>query len=204
MTNSVFTIANLLTILRLILIPVFVTCVFYQRFVWALIVFFLAAITDGLDGLVARAFNQKTPLGEILDPMADKLLLVTAFIILSLPRFTALAPLPFWLTAAVISRDIFIVLGALTINIVTGFSQFRPSIPGKINTLVQVVTIVLFLTANVFHLLQEWLQTIYLLTLGMTIFSGLHYLFHVNRLMREEEQRNGPTQPSSDDADTRR
>jgi len=195
MSTSVFTIANLLTILRLILIPVFVTCIFYQRFLLALAVFFVAAITDGLDGLVARAFNQRTPLGEILDPMADKLLLVTAFIVLSLPRFTVLPPLPFWLTAAVISRDVFIVLGALVINIVTGFSQFRPSIPGKINTLVQVVTIVLFLTANVAHLLEDWLPVVYLLALGMTVFSGLHYLLHVNRLMREKDSRNDASTP---------
>jgi len=195
MSNSVFTIANLLTILRLILIPVFATCIFYQRFLLALAVFFVAAITDGLDGLVARAFNQRTPLGEILDPMADKLLLVTAFIVLSLPRFTVLPPLPFWLTAAVISRDVFIVLGALVINIVTGFSQFRPSIPGKINTLVQVVTIVLFLTANVAHLLEDWLPVVYLLALGMTVFSGLHYLLHVNRLMREKDSRNDASTP---------
>lgn len=206
MSTSVFTIANLLTILRLILIPFFVTCIFYQRFLLALMIFFMAAITDGLDGLVARTFNQKTPLGEILDPMADKLLLVTAFIVLSLPRFTLLPPLPFWLTAAVISRDVFIVLGALVINIATGFSQFRPSVPGKINTLVQVVTIVLFLTANVTHLLEDWLPIIYLLALGMTIFSGLHYLFHVNHLMREENQRNdeATTEQSSDGTDPSR
>jgi cardiolipin synthase len=206
MSTSVFTIANLLTILRLILIPFFVTSIFYQRFLLALMIFFMAAITDGLDGLVARTFNQKTPLGEILDPMADKLLLVTAFIVLSLPRFTLLPPLPFWLTAAVISRDVFIVLGALVINIATGFSQFRPSVPGKINTLVQVVTIVLFLTANVTHLLEDWLPIIYLLALGMTIFSGLHYLFHVNHLMREENQRNdeATTEQSSDGTDPSR
>jgi cardiolipin synthase len=206
MSTSVFTIANLLTILRLILIPVFVSCIFYQRFLLALTVFFVAAITDGLDGLVARALNQKTPLGEILDPMADKLLLVTAFIVLSLPRFTTLPPLPFWLTAAVISRDIFIVLGALVINIVTGFSQFRPSIPGKINTLVQIITIVLFLTANVAHLLEDWLPGVYLLALGMTVFSGLHYLLHVNRLMRKEDARNdaSTTDRPSDETDSSR
>ena len=206
MSTSVFTIANLLTILRLILIPVFATCIFYQRFLLALAVFFVAAITDGLDGLVARAFNQRTPLGEILDPMADKLLLVTAFIVLSLPRFTVLPPLPFWLTAAVISRDVFIVLGALVINIVTGFSQFRPSIPGKINTLIQVVTIVLFLTANVAHLLEDWLPAVYLLALGMTVFSGLHYLLHVNHLMREKDSRNDASTPErpSDETDSSR
>ena len=134
--TSVFTVANLLTILRLVLIPVFVTAIFYNRFLVALAVFFTAALTDGLDGLVARAFNQKTPLGEILDPMADKLLLVTAFIVLTLPGYTILPPLPFWLTATVISRDLFIVLGALVINMTTGLNRFPPSIPGKLNTLV--------------------------------------------------------------------
>jgi cardiolipin synthase (CMP-forming) len=185
--TSVFTVANLLTILRLVLIPVFVSAIFYHRFLTALTVFFVAAITDGLDGLVARTFNQKTPLGEILDPMADKLLLVTAFIVLSLSGNTLLAPLPFWLTAAVISRDIFIVLGALVINITTGLNRFPPSLPGKLNTLVQVVTIVAFLTANVLHRSSTWidmstlLTPLYYLTLAMAVFSGLHYIHHVNR-----------------------
>ena len=185
--TSVFTVANLLTILRLVLIPVFVTAIFYNRFLIALAVFFTAALTDGLDGLVARAFNQKTPLGEILDPMADKLLLVTAFIVLTLPGYTILPPLPFWLTATVISRDLFIVLGALVINMTTGLNRFPPSIPGKLNTLVQVVTIVTFLTANVLHdqiesqILENILRPIYYLTLAMAVISGLHYIHHVNR-----------------------
>jgi len=185
--TSVFTVANLLTILRLVLIPVFVTAIFYNRFLVALAVFFIAALTDGLDGLVARAFNQKTPLGEILDPMADKLLLVTAFIVLTLPGYTILPPLPFWLTATVISRDLFIVLGALVINMTTGLNRFPPSIPGKLNTLVQVVSIVTFLTANVLHdqiesqILENILRPIYYLTLAMAVISGLHYIHHVNR-----------------------
>ena len=115
--SSVFTLANLLTILRLLLVPVFVMAVYYQYFGWALALFVIAAITDGLDGLVARAFNQKTELGAILDPMADKLLLVTAFIILSLHGFTITSPIPFWVTVAAISRDVFIVLGALVIPV---------------------------------------------------------------------------------------
>ncbi|MFM8394855.1 MAG: CDP-alcohol phosphatidyltransferase family protein [Acidobacteriota bacterium] len=185
--TSVLTVANLLTILRLVLIPVFVTAIFYNRFLVALTVFFIAALTDGLDGLVARAFNQKTPLGEILDPMADKLLLVTAFIVLTLPGYTILPPLPFWLTATVISRDLFIVLGALVINMTTGLNRFPPSVPGKLNTLVQVVTVVTFLTANVLHNQIEWqtlrniLLPIYYLTMAMAIISGLHYIHHVNR-----------------------
>lgn len=182
---TALTLANILTILRLILIPVFVTALFYQRFTWALAVFLFAAITDGLDGLVARNFNQKTQLGAILDPMADKLLLVTAFIVLSMPHFTRTPPIPFWLTIAAISRDAFIVLGALVINIATGFSRFRPSLPGKVNTVVQVLTIVIFLAANAFDWHEDLLTLCYYATLGMAIFSGLHYILHVNRLMSE-------------------
>ncbi len=190
--TSVLTVANLLTILRLVLIPVFVTAIFYNRFLIALAVFFIAALTDGLDGLVARAFNQKTPLGEILDPMADKLLLVTSFIVLTLPGYTILPPLPFWLTITVISRDLFIVLGALVINMTTGLNRFPPSIPGKLNTLVQVVTVVTFLTANVLHNQLDWqilrniLNPIYFLTLAMAIISGLHYIHHVNRSLNRQ------------------
>ncbi|MBX3278229.1 MAG: CDP-alcohol phosphatidyltransferase family protein [Acidobacteria bacterium] len=183
--TTALTVANILTILRLILIPVFVTAVYYQRFGWALGAFLTAAITDGLDGLAARNFNQKTQLGAILDPMADKLLLVTAFIILSLPRFTLTEPLPFWLAATVISRDAFIVLAALVINIATGFSRFRPSGPGKINTIVQIVLIVVVLGANAFGFADADLSVLYYATLGMAVFSGLHYIIHVNRLMTE-------------------
>ena len=186
--SSVLTVANLLTVFRLILIPVFVTALYYQRFTWALGVFFVAAVTDGLDGLVARSFNQKTQLGAILDPMADKLLLVTAFVILSLPRFTLTAQVPFWLTAVVISRDVIIVLAAAVINMTTGFSRFRPSIPGKLNTFVQIVLIVFFLLANAFDLLTEYLPVAYYATLGIAVFSGLHYIAHINRLMSEDQK----------------
>src|SRR5262245_20061868 len=151
--SSVLTIVNFLTVLRLILIPVFVTALYYQQFRWALAVFLVVAVTDGLDGLVARIFNQKTQLGAILDPMADKLLLVTAFVILSLPRFTLTGPILFWLTAVAISRDAIIVLGAAVINMTTGFSRCRPSIPGKLDTLVQLVVLVFVLVAHALGLL---------------------------------------------------
>lgn len=190
--STVLTVANLLTFLRLILIPVFVTAVYYQHFIWALGLFLFAAITDGLDGLVARSFNQKTQLGAILDPMADKILLVTAFIILSLPRFTVTSPIPFWLTATAISRDVFIVLGAAIINMTMGFSSFRPSIPGKLNTLVQMVTIVLFLVANAFDHFARYLSLAFYSALGMAVFSGLHYIWHVNQMMGEKTDKEQP------------
>ncbi|HZN10266.1 MAG TPA: CDP-alcohol phosphatidyltransferase family protein [Blastocatellia bacterium] len=181
--SSVLTAANLLTVSRLILIPVFITAVYYQRFLWALLLFAAAALTDGLDGLLARALDQRTQLGAILDPMADKLLLVAAFVVLSLPGFTLTPPIPFWLTATAISRDVFIVLGALVINMTTGFSRFRPSTPGKLNTVVQLATIVLFLAANAFGLPHVYLRVAYYAALGMAVFSGLHYIAYVNRQM---------------------
>jgi cardiolipin synthase len=186
--TTILTVANLLTVFRLVLIPAFVTAVYYHRFAWALAVFSVAAVTDLLDGLMARMLNQKTQLGAILDPMADKLLLVTAFIVLSFPGFTRTAPIPFWLTSAAISRDAFIVLGALVINIATGFSRFRPSLPGKLNTFIQLTTIVLFLTANAFGWFGQYLRAAYYLTLGMAIFSGLHYISYANRLIGQYQE----------------
>src|ERR1051325_8416272 len=116
MASKVVTIPNVLTLVRMALIPVFVGALYYQRFGWALAVFITAGVTDGLDGLFARRFNQYSPLGQILDPIADKLLLVTSFIPLPFPSMVPPGPLirppprplpvPFWVTAAVISRDV--------------------------------------------------------------------------------------------------
>lgn len=185
--TSVFTVANLLTILRLALVPVFVGTVFYQHFRIALAIFFVAAVTDGLDGLVARTFNQKTPLGEILDPIADKLLLVSAFVVLSIQGVSPTTVIPTWLTAAVITRDILILLGALIVNFTTGLNRFPPSLPGKVNTLIQVITVVIFLALKVIpqssipFSLPLLLSPLYYLTFGMALFSGLHYIYFVNR-----------------------
>src|SRR5260370_24256586 len=144
MSSRIVTLPNLLTVVRMALIPVFVSMLFYQRFVWALAVFIVAGITDGLDGLLARRFHQQSPLGRILDPIADKMMLVTSFVALSmrsvfpspLPKHL---PIPFWVTITVISRDVFILVGAAAINMVSGFRAFRPSFLGKLSTVVQIV-----------------------------------------------------------------
>jgi cardiolipin synthase len=117
--------------------------------------------------------------------MADKLLLVTAFVVLSLPsdRFQ---PIPFWLTTVVISRDVFIVVGSVMIFITTGFRRFRPSLPGKINTLVQLVMITAFLAASVFGGYLRYLLALYYLTFTMAVISGVHYIFHATRLLNEQ------------------
>ena len=150
---------------RMALVPVFVSLLFYQKFILGLVAFVVAGITDGLDGLLARRFDQKSQLGTILDPIADKLLLVTAFVVLSLPAISPAQhvpshlPVPFWVTAAVISRDIFIIVGAVAINIVTGFRSFRPSWLGKVNTTVQILAIVSILIAAS---IPSWISGYYL------------------------------------------
>src|SRR5215213_10131362 len=136
----------MLTVFRMVLIPVFVSLLFYQKFVLALAVFILAGVTDGLDGLLARRFDQKSQLGTILDPIADKLMLVTSFVVLSMravfPQpLPPHLPVPFWVTVAVISRDVFILVGAAAIKIVTGSRGLRPSRLAKIMPTVQVVGI---------------------------------------------------------------
>lgn len=199
MSSRIVTVPNMLTVFRMVLIPVFVTLVFYQRFVWALAVFVIAGVTDGLDGLMARRFDQQSQLGTVLDPIADKLMLVTAFVVLSLnsvfpapiPRHL---PIPFWVTVAVISRDVFIIVGAAAINIMTGFRRFRPSWLGKASTTVQIggITAVMF-AASFPYGTGYYLPTIYAVVFAFAILSGAHYIFFVSRLMNEDRrQSSGP------------
>jgi cardiolipin synthase (CMP-forming) len=173
----------------MVLVPVFVTMLYYQRFDWALAIFVFAGLTDGIDGFLARRFNQKSQLGTILDPIADKLLLVTSFITLSLASIVGRGehlPVPFWVTAAVISRDVFIVVGAAAINVVTGFRGFRPSLLGKVNTVVQITAIVIILALARFPSMRGYvLPTVYVIVFASALFSGVHYIFHVSRIMNE-------------------
>lgn len=183
----------------MVLIPVFVSLLFYKRFELALAVFVLAGITDGLDGLLARRFNQKSQLGTILDPIADKLMLVTAFVVLSMrsvfPQpLPSHLPVPFWVTVAVISRDVFILVGAAAINIVTGFRGFRPSLLGKINTTVQIVAIgAIMFAASIPYGTGWYLPTIYATVFAFSVLSGAHYIFFVSKLVNEERRSEGNT-----------
>ncbi|MEN3325790.1 MAG: hypothetical protein V7638_597 [Acidobacteriota bacterium] len=194
MSSRIVTVPNLLTVFRMVLIPVFVSLLFYQRFILALAIFVLAGVTDGLDGLLARRFNQKSQLGTILDPIADKLMLVTSFIVLSMrsvfPQpLPSHLPVPFWVTVAVISRDVFIMVGAAAINIVTGFRGFRPSLLGKINTTVQIFAIAaIIFAASVPHGSGWYLPTIYTTVFAFSVLSGAHYVFFVSKLVNEDRR----------------
>src|SRR6478672_1533312 len=194
MSSRIITLPNVLTVFRMALTPVFVSLLFYQRFLPALAVFVIAGITDGLDGLFARRFHQQSPLGRILDPVADKLMLVTSFVVLSMKNvFPAPVPhhlpIPFWVTITVISRDVFILVGAAAINIVTGFRGFRPSMLGKINTTVQIVAIgAIMLAASVPYGTGYYLPTIYATVFTFAVLSGAHYVFFVSKLLNEDRK----------------
>jgi cardiolipin synthase (CMP-forming) len=198
MSSRIITVPNVLTIFRMVLIPIFVSLLFYQRFVWALVVFITAGITDGLDGLLARRFHQQSQLGTILDPIADKLMLVTAFVVLSMrgvfhPPIPKHLPVPFWVTVAVISRDVFIMVGAAAINIMTGFRGFRPSLLGKVNTTVQIFAIAaIMFGASIPNGSGYYLPTIYTSVFTLAILSGVHYVFFVSRLLNEERRQAPP------------
>lgn len=194
MSSRIITVPNLLTVFRMVLIPVFVSLLFYQRFILALVVFVVAGVTDGLDGLLARRFDQKSQLGTILDPIADKMMMVTSFVVLSMRSVfpqpvPSHLPIPFWVTIAVISRDVFILVGAASINIVTGFRGFRPSMLGKINTTVQIVAIgIIMLAASFPYGTGYYLPTVYAIVFLFAVLSGGHYVFFVSKLLNEDRK----------------
>ncbi|HMO82002.1 MAG TPA: CDP-alcohol phosphatidyltransferase family protein [Pyrinomonadaceae bacterium] len=186
----ILTVPNLLTFLRMALIPVFASLLFYGNSGWALTVFVIAGISDGIDGFLARKFKQESELGTIIDPIADKLLMTTAFVVLSLPGVmepVRFLPIPFWVTAAVIGRDVLILTVAGAINIMTGFKGFRPSWLGKLSTFVQVIAVTLVLVAAVSGY-SFYLPTVYFIVVLLAVISGIHYIFQVSRLMKEEEE----------------
>ena len=190
-SSRILTIPNILTFVRMGLIPVFATLLVYGRETSALIVFAIAGISDGIDGFIARRMKQQSELGTVIDPIADKLLMTTAFIMLTIPGLLDPGrhlPVPFWVTAAVIGRDILIVAVALAITVMTGFRGFQPSWLGKASTFVQVAAVILILTAAVFPQLNGiYLPTTYTIVTLFALLSGIHYIFHVARLMREAE-----------------
>ncbi len=194
MSSRILTVPNMLTVFRMVLIPVFVTMLFYQRFTLALAVFVCAGLTDGLDGLLARRFDQRSQLGTVLDPIADKLMMVTAFIVLSMRGIfpapvPSHLPVPFWVTITVISRDVFIIVGAAAINIMTGFRGFRPSWLGKVNTTVQIGAIAaIMFAASVPYYTGYYLPTVYATVFTFAVLSGLHYVFFASKLLNEDRR----------------
>ncbi|MGE0703687.1 MAG: CDP-alcohol phosphatidyltransferase family protein [Vicinamibacterales bacterium] len=177
------TLANQLTLLRMFLIPAFVILVVYGYLGWALTVFVTAGLTDALDGLIARRSGQRTNLGAWLDPMADKLLLVTVFVVLTLPGLNLTNRLPVWLTVLMISRDVGIVLTVAIVSFALGPRTFRPSAFGKAATAVYIVTAVVAMFFNYLGYRSVVVDAFVWASLAITLVSGLHYIWHAARII---------------------
>ncbi len=186
--SQIFTAPNQLTLLRMIFVPFIVIHLVEGRYLWALAVFMAAGFSDGLDGLLARRLHQQTLLGEYLDPIADKLLLSTMFLILSI-----LHKIPWKFTVLVFSRDISILAASAVLFAIAGLRNFRPSIFGKANTFSQIAAVFFVLLFQVDSLGWIWIaRTVFLrATFFFTIASALHYVILVQQRLRE----NQPTLP---------
>ena len=179
------TLANQLTILRIALIPAFVLLVVYGYLGAALLVFSFAGLTDALDGLIARRAGQRTSLGAWLDPMADKLLLVTTFVVLTLPSIPLVNHLPLWLTVLVISRDVVIVGVVAIINLAVGPRTFTPALFGKATTAGFIVTSVIVMFFNYRGETSIAVDIGIWLSLALTLVSSADYFFKLRRLITE-------------------
>lgn len=174
--SAVLTTANQLTILRIVFVPVFVILLVYQEVGWALAIFVAAGITDVLDGLIARRFGQKTLIGAALDPIADKLLMISSILILSLPQMEFQNLIPRWLMVLIIFRDVFMLVVTVVVVLIVGFRVFLPTPYGKACTFMQVTMVLAVLCANWRHVAVSELNILFYMTGLMTFVSGLHYL----------------------------
>jgi cardiolipin synthase len=172
-----FTVPNLLSILRMGLIPLFVIALLEGRPGRALAIFVVAGLTDALDGLLARLLDQRSVLGMYLDPMADKLLLVTAYVMLSVPQLKPDLDIPIWVTALVITRDVVIVGVALVMHLAHGRGRFPPSLLSKVNTVLQVATVVLVLATALSPRLDGVATGFIFAMAGTTMLSALDYIY---------------------------
>jgi cardiolipin synthase len=163
--------ANWLTTLRILLIPVFVTLLVYRRPAEAFFVFCLASLTDLLDGYIARTRGRQTRLGAFLDPVADKLLLTSAFVTL-----TYLKVIPFWIAAVVVSRDLVLSVGVLVIHVAGGTVHPAPSWIGKLSTVFQMATVLAAMISFYFGTLHALPKALAWATAAFTVTSGLQYI----------------------------
>lgn len=193
MLRQLLTAPNQLTLLRLIFIPFIIINIVDNNYRWALILLVIAGLSDGLDGLLARTLHQQTKLGQYLDPIADKLLLSTLFLVLSI-----LHRIPWKYTVLVFSRDLCILFICAVLYASTSIRDFRPSIFGKINTGAQVVTIFFVLlfqvdsTAWIYYCRKVGLYS----TFAFTLVSGLHYVFLIGQRIRTHDRGGRPAEPA--------
>jgi cardiolipin synthase len=178
MKARIWTVPNQITFLRLGILPFFLILILYEEYHWALLVLIVAALSDAVDGLLARTLHQKSALGAYLDPIADKLLLSSSFVVLAMEK-----KLPWWLTIMVLSRDVLMLIVAAVILLIQGYRPFPPSLLGKATTFFE-IGLVFFAVLGAAYpsehtsLFSHYL--IYLVAVLVTI-SGFHYSFVVAR-----------------------
>jgi cardiolipin synthase len=172
---------NQLTLLRMMFLPFIVINLVEGHYFWALLLFVFAGLSDGLDGLLARTLKQQTTLGQYLDPIADKLLLSTVFLVLSIVR-----KIPWKFTVLVFSRDISILAASAVLFAIAGLRDFRPSIFGKANTFAQVAAVFFVMLLEVHHTRWVWIARLTFLraTFAFTIISAVHYVILVGHRLR--------------------
>jgi len=174
-------IPNSLTLLRILLTPLFAICLIRHLWLGGLLVFAVAAVTDGLDGFVARVYRQKTMLGTYLDPVADKFLLLTAFITLAVQGF-----IPSWLAVIVMTRDMLILFGVALLNIMDRDFEARPSISSKITTVAQLATVCCVLLGFQVPKMIQIQSSLFWFAAAMTVVSGLQYIYRGMNILQEE------------------
>jgi cardiolipin synthase len=182
--SDILTLPNLLSVFRILLVPVFLWSLLNKKAFAALVIFFLAGLTDVLDGFTARIWHQQSKLGTILDPAADKLLMVTSYVVLTLPSVASPNFIPIWLTLAVFARDLLIVTGAFIAYLSWGQTTFTPSLLGKISTICQVGTVFLVLLLNFYRVTAWPVDAVYYLTLLTTLASGVNYFIYGLQTLR--------------------
>jgi cardiolipin synthase (CMP-forming) len=173
---------NILTLTRVLMIPFFVIFIINKHFGWALITFVIAGITDGVDGLIARITHQRTELGAYLDPIADKLLLFSAFITLAI-----IEVIPSWLVVIVITRDVIILVGFLVMLLTNYHPKINPSLLSKMTTVFQILTIVLVLFTGYYSVFKQISMIAIYGTAVMTVLSGAHYIYIGTRILNEKK-----------------
>jgi cardiolipin synthase len=180
--SGVWTVPNIISSIRIIIVPAFVTALLYDRFDYALILFITAALSDAVDGFIARAAKQKTRFGAFLDPLADKFLLITSFIIL----FAVYGLIPKWLVITVISRDVIVTLGWFLLYISSHIKKPEPSLIGKAANDLQMLLIVYILLTVNFPGIPAPTVWMFIPVAGLTIISGLWYMYRGLQLSNEK------------------
>lgn len=176
------TVPNLISIFRMGLIPLFIIALVDGQPGRALIIFFVAGLTDALDGFIARFWGQQSHLGTYLDPMADKLLLVAAFVILAIPPADGGLAIPLWVSILVIARDVLIVVVSLMLYLALHITRFQPALIGKASTAVQLGTVVLVLLARIWPGVEGVALAAIYTTALFTVASGLFYILRASRM----------------------